>query len=82
MKHKPTTGEGGESSDSDMRDDYDFSDGVQGKYAERLREGSNLIRLDQDVAALFPDSESVNRALRKIAEVAQSIPLENRREAG
>ena len=43
--------------------------GVRGKYAERYRkEGSNLVLIDPDLHELFPDSESVNRALRAYAE--------------
>jgi hypothetical protein len=29
-----------------MRDEYDFSGGVRGKYAARFAEGTNLILLD------------------------------------
>ena len=47
-----------------MLDEYDFSDGVRGKYAQRYREGTNIIRLDEDVAEKFPNSEKVNEALR------------------
>jgi len=53
-----------------LRREYDFSKGVRGKYAERYREGTNLVRLDEDVASRFPDSESVNRALRDLTEIA------------
>lgn len=54
----------------DMRDEYDFSNGVRGKYAAKFAEGCNVIVLDPDVADLFPDSESVNDALRTLAEIA------------
>jgi hypothetical protein len=47
-----------------MREEYDFSKGVRGKYAERFRQGSNVVVLDPDVAAEFPTRESVNKALR------------------
>ncbi len=47
-----------------MRDEYDFSRGVRGKYAERFAAGTNLVRLEPDVAKAFPTSEAVNRALR------------------
>jgi hypothetical protein len=47
-----------------MRPEYDFSRGVRGKYAGRFAEGTNLILLDPDLAAEFPDSRSVSRALR------------------
>jgi hypothetical protein len=50
--------------DPDLRDEYDFSRGVRGKYAKRFAEGSNVVVLDPDVAKRFSDSESVNEALR------------------
>ena len=49
-----------------MRDEYDFSAGVRGKYAKRFREGTNLVRLEPDVAKEFPTSEAVNKALRDL----------------
>lgn len=42
-----------------MLDEYDFSDGVRGKYAERYARGSNVVMLDPDVAAAFPDERAV-----------------------
>ncbi len=60
-----------EGNDSDdMRDEYDFTGGVRGKYATRFAEGSNVVVLDPDVADLFTDSDSVNDALRTLAEIA------------
>jgi len=53
-----------------MRKEYDFLKGVRGKYAKRFAKGSNVVILEPDVAKLFPDAESVNRALRAIASVA------------
>jgi hypothetical protein len=50
-----------------MRDEYDFSEGVRGKYASRFAEGSNVIVLDPDVAEAFPDGRAVNEALRVLA---------------
>jgi hypothetical protein len=40
--------------DPDMLQECDFSKGVRGKYAERYREGTNIVKLDDDVAAMFP----------------------------
>ena len=54
-----------------IRPEYDFSGGVRGKYAERAREGSNLVLLEPEVAAAFPDSDSVNKALRSLLTIAQ-----------
>ena len=60
-----------ENDESDqMRDEYDFSRGVRGKYADKFAEGCNVVVLDPDVADLFPDSESVNDALRTLADIA------------
>jgi hypothetical protein len=42
--------------------------GVRGKYAKRYREeGTNLVLIDPDLRELFPDSASVNKALRDYA---------------
>ena len=56
----------------DVRQEYDFSRGEQGKYAARCAEGSNVVVLDPDVAAAFPNAESVNRAPREMAGLARS----------
>lgn len=55
----------------EMLDEYDFSAGTRGKYAERYAEGGNVVALAPDVAKSFPDSESVNRALRALISVAR-----------
>ena len=60
MKPKPT---------DDLRPEYDFdySKAVRGKYYKRLlKERSNVVILERDVAKAFPDSASVNEALRSI----------------
>jgi putative PIN family toxin of toxin-antitoxin system len=54
----------------ELREEYDFSRGVRGKYAQRYSEGTTIIILDADVAKVFRDSESVNKALRALVEVA------------
>lgn len=56
--------------DPDMLDDYDFSQGVRGKYVQRFAKGSNMVVLSPDIAEIFPDSESVNDALRMLVEIA------------
>lgn len=50
----------------DMRPEYDFRNAVQGKYAKRFAEGSNVVVLSPDVAQEFPTSEAVNEALRNL----------------
>jgi hypothetical protein len=61
-----------------MRKEYDFRGGIRGKYAARVREGSNIVALDADVAAAFPNSSAVNRALRALLEVVPRRPLRRR----
>lgn len=56
---------------SEMQPEYDFSGGVRGKHAARASKGSNLVVLDADVARVFRDSESVNRALRSLIDLAR-----------
>lgn len=51
-----------------MRDEYDFSKGVRGKYADKYAEGTNVVLLEPDVAKAFPTSESVNKALRSLIQ--------------
>ena len=55
--------------DPDILDEYDFSEGVRGKYARRYYADKNLIRLDDDVVEMFPDAKSVNKALRALARI-------------
>ena len=60
--------------DDEMRPEYDLSQlkgRVRGKYVERYRAGTNLVLLDPDVAAAFPDAKAVNEALRLLMDVAQ-----------
>jgi len=53
---------------TNMKDEYDFSKGVRGKYAKQYAEGTNVVLLDPDVAKVFPTSESVNEALREVIQ--------------
>ena len=55
----------------ELRTEYDFSGGVRGKHHAAYKEGTNVVLLDPDVAKAFPDSASVNRALRLLLEVAE-----------
>ena len=60
--------------DDELRPEYDLSQlkrRVRGKYVERYREGTNIVLLEPDVAAAFPDAEAVNEALRMLIKVAQ-----------
>ncbi len=51
-----------------MRDEYDFSGAVRGKYASRFAQGTNIVVLDPDVAEVFGDAKAVNEALRLLAD--------------
>ena len=53
-----------------MKQEYDFSKGVRGKYFKRYQAGSNVVVLDPEVAEIFKDSESVNDALRSLIQAA------------
>jgi len=57
--------------DSDMLEEYDFSHGERGRYAERFKAGSNVIVIEPDVAEFFPDHESVNETLRSIVKIVK-----------
>ena len=47
--------------------DFDYSKAVRGKYYRRLlKEGSNVVVLEPDVAKAFPNSDAVNDALRSM----------------
>ena len=57
-----------------MREEYDFSKGIRGKYARRFAKGSNVVVLDPDVAEIFSTAKSVNDALRTLVEIARKKP--------
>ena len=59
-------------STDELREEYDFSKGVRGKYAERFKAGTVLVSLDPDIAEAFPNAEAVNDALRKILQTDQA----------
>lgn len=66
----------------EFRSEYkrsDFGVLVRGKYIERLRKGSNVVALDPEVGALFPNPDSVNAALRALAEIAKRAGRMRRR---
>jgi hypothetical protein len=64
-----------ETEDDELRPEYDLSElkgRTRGKYAEHYREGTNLVLLEPDVAAAFPDAKAVNEALRLLMKVARA----------
>lgn len=67
----------------ELRPEYDLREllksGVRGKYAERYREGTNLVLLAPEVAEAFPDAEAVNEALRLVMQL-RKIPIKRKRK--
>ena len=61
QEHEPDT----------MREEYDFSGGIRGKHYQAYRQGTNLVLLEPDVAAIFKDAATVNAALRMLAKIAK-----------
>jgi len=61
QEHEPDT----------MREEYDFAGGVRGKHYQAYRQGTNLVLLEPDVAAIFKDATTVNAALRMLVRIAQ-----------
>jgi hypothetical protein len=57
--------------EDEMLEEYDFTDGVRGKYVERVLNRKNIVVLEPDVAEVFTDSESVNQALRGLLPIIQ-----------
>lgn len=71
-----------ESEADELRPEYDLSQlqgRVRGKYAERYRAGTNLVLLEPDVAAAFPDAKTVNETLRLLIKLAQQARTSNER---
>lgn len=60
-------------SDENMRAEYDFSNAVRGKYTDRFSQDVVMVTLEPDVAAAFPDAESVNEALRVLLKAAKKM---------
>lgn len=71
------------SNEDTLRPEYPadrIKSGVRGKYASHYREGTNVVVIDPDLHKFFPDSESINRALRQYVEEhkisqTQALPL-------
>ncbi len=69
----------------DLRPEYDLSQlkgGVRGKYYREASAGTNLVLIEHELAGVFPDSESVNRALRMLVNTAAAAAGTARRRPG
>lgn len=57
----------------ELRPEYHLSKltgGVRGKYYRQAAAGTNLVLIEPDLARVFGDAESVNRALRALVDAA------------
>ena len=71
-----------EAVEPEMRANYSFKGGQRGRYAHLFPQKPHLIVLSPDMAAVFPDSDSVNEALRTLVKAVQgNMPLPLEREA-
>ncbi len=69
---------------NDLRPEYDLSKlkgGVRGKYYRKATGGTNLVLIEPELTTLFPDTESVNRALRLLADTAASATEKTRQRS-
>ena len=60
----------------DLRAEYDFASmkgGVRGKYVRRIREGTNSVLIEPDVADAFPTEAAVNETLRGILNTTRAV---------
>jgi uncharacterized protein (DUF4415 family) len=57
----------------DMKSEYrfDYSKARPNRFAEAYKEGTSIVNLDADVAENFPDSASVNEALRQYLKITK-----------
>jgi len=73
------------STSDELRAEYkrsDFNKLERGKYYKRVRARSNVVVLDREVAALFPNSAAVNKALYSLAQVAEALRSGSGRSPG
>jgi hypothetical protein len=66
----------------DSLDRYDWSKASRGRYAGKLKMGTTMRRLDDDLAEMFPNSEAVNAALRAIVALGSVLPRTAAKKVG
>ena len=67
----------------ELRPEYkrsDFKALVRGKYVERLQTSSNVVVLEPEIAALFPNAAAVNAALRSLIALMAELPASRKRK--
>lgn len=60
----------------ELRTEYkrsDFKKLERGRYYERIKASSNVVVLDPEIAAVFPNSAAVNKVLHSLVEVAENV---------
>ncbi|HLY60168.1 MAG TPA: hypothetical protein VKV95_05335 [Terriglobia bacterium] len=68
----------------DLRPEYDLTQlkgMVRGKYYRQATAGTNLVLIDRELAEVFPDTASVNRALRLLVNTAEAATSPSRRRS-
>ena len=70
---------------AELRPEYkrsDFGKLERGKYFERVKANSNVVVVDAELAAVFPNSAAVNKALHSLVDVARKATGPVRRSNG
>jgi len=69
----------------ELRSEYkrsDFGNLVRGQYAARVAAETNVVVLEPEVAAAFPNDSAVNEALRGLLDLAATTARLTRRSSG
>ena len=70
--------------DNDVRPEHDLTQlkgGIRGKYYQQASAGANLVLIEPELARVFPDTDSVNRALKLLVDTAAAAASRRRRRA-
>lgn len=68
------------SGSDELRTEYkrsDFGKLERGKYPKRDLAGSNVVVLDDEISAVFPNAAAVNKALQSLVDVAQKLQVKH-----
>jgi hypothetical protein len=69
----------------ELRPEYDLSQlkgGVRGKYYRQATAGTNLVLIEPELASVFRDAASVNRALKLLVDAAEAAAAPSRGRRG
>lgn len=58
----------------ELRNEYsreDLGTGTRGKYYSKFKDASNVVILEPEVAAVFPNEKAVNDALKSLIKMAR-----------